>query len=475
MPNIRIQTELPGPKSKAWLDRRAAAIPRGVYAGTPIFIRSAEGATFEDLDGNRFIDLCGGIGCINVGHRNPRVVAAIRRQLDAFLHMCFQVTGYESYVELAEKLNQLTPGNFPKKTFFVNSGAEAVENAVKIARSHTGRSAVICFEDGFHGRTMMGLSLTSKTHPYKAGFGPFLSDVYRIPYGVPARDRPITKCHPERSRRCEAEAAESKDLYFDPAYYERMLEDIFARVVAAEHVAAVVIEPVLGEGGFVVPPAGFLEVLDATCKRHGIVFVADEVQTGFGRTGTLFASEQFAIEPDLILTAKSLGGGLPLAAITGRTEIMDAPGPGGLGGTFGGNPAACAAALAVIEEFADGHLLRRANELSAQFRQRALGWQKEYDFIADVRGLGAMQAIEFAHPGRDREPNAAAAKKVIQHSLKHGVLLLGAGTHDNVIRILMPLTTSDEEFGEALDVIGDGLTYAASELGLVTAAAGTIM
>jgi 4-aminobutyrate aminotransferase/(S)-3-amino-2-methylpropionate transaminase len=474
MPNIRINTELPGPKSKAWLDRRAASIPRGVYAGTPIFIRSAEGATFEDLDGNRFIDLCGGIGCINVGHRNPRVVAAIRRQLDAFLHMCFQVTGYESYVELAEKLNQLTPGNFPKKTFFVNSGAEAVENAVKIARSHTGRSAVICFEDGFHGRTMMGLSLTSKTHPYKAGFGPFLSDVYRIPYGVPARERLSNGCHPERSR----EAAESKELRFRPgsstSYYEAMLEDIFARVVAAEQVAAVIIEPVLGEGGFIVPPAGFLEVLDAMCKRHGIVFVADEVQTGFGRTGTLFASEQFAIEPDLILTAKSLGGGLPIAAITGRAEIMDAPSPGGLGGTFGGNPAACAAALAVIEEFADGHLLRRANELGEQFRQRALAWQKEYDFVGDVRGLGAMQAIEFSQrsneKGQPGEPNAAAAKKVIQYSLKHGVLLLGAGTHDNVIRILMPLVISDEEFGEAMDVIGQGLAYAAAELGMLAAA-----
>ena len=453
MPSINIA--LPGPKSKAWLDRRAAAIPRGVYAGTPIFIRSAVGATFEDLDGNRFIDLCGGIGCINVGHRNPRVIAAIRRQLDAFLHMCFQVTGYESYVELAEKLNALTPGNFPKKTFFVNSGAEAIENAVKIARSHTGRSAVICFEDGFHGRTLMGMALTSKTHPYKAGFGPFPSDIYRIPYGVPARERLSVEPAP------------------DAAYYERMLEDVFARVVAAEQIAAVVIEPVLGEGGFVVPPAGFLEVLDATCKKHGIVFVADEVQTGFGRTGTLFASEQLAIEPDLILTAKSLGGGLPLAAITGRAEIMDAPGPGGLGGTFGGNPASCAAALAVIEEFADGHLLRRANELGEQFRQRALAWQKEYDFISDVRGLGAMQAIEFSQrsseKGQPGEPNAAAAKKVIQHSLKHGVLLLGAGTHDNIIRILMPLVISDEEFSEAMDVIGDALAYAAAELGLLVA------
>jgi 4-aminobutyrate aminotransferase/(S)-3-amino-2-methylpropionate transaminase len=455
MPAIRIQTDLPGPKSKAWLDRRAAAIPRGVYAGTPLFIRSASGATFEDLDGNRFIDFCGGIGCLNVGHRNPRVLDAVRRQLDAFLHLCFQVTGYESYVELAERLNQLTPGSFPKKTFFVNSGAEAVENAVKIARSHTGRAAVIVFEDAFHGRTMLGLSMTSKTHPYKAGFGPFLSDVYRIPYGVPSRER----LSPAP----------------DAAAYERMLEDVFRQVVAAESVAAVVIEPVLGEGGFVVPPAGFLEALAATCKKHGIVFVADEVQTGFGRTGTLFASEQFAIEPDLILTAKSLGGGLPIAAITGRAEIMDAPGPGGLGGTFGGNPAACAAALAVIEEFADGHLLRRANELGKQFRERALAWQHDYEFIADVRGLGAMQAIEFSHPakpnGESGEPFAAAAKKVIQHSLKHGVLLLGAGTHDNVIRILMPLVISDEEFNEAMGVIEDGIAYAAAEVGALTASA----
>src|SRR5271155_4157457 len=403
------------------MDRRAAAVPRGVYAGTPLIVRSAEGATFEDLDGNRFIDLCGGIGCLNVGHRNPRVVAAIRRQLDAFLHMCFQVTGYESYIELAEKLNALTPGSFPKKTLFVNSGAEAVENAVKIARSHTGRSAVICFEDGFHGRTMMGLSLTSKTHPYKAGFGPFMSDVYRIPYGIPARERPHNGISPAARRHMTmGTAAEIIDLLRtlnagpgpDAAYFERMLENVFHQVVAAEQVAAVVIEPVLGEGGFVVPPAGFLEVLAATCKKHGIVFVADEVQTGFGRTGTLFASEQFNIEPDLILTAKSLGGGLPLAAITGRAEIMDAPGPGGLGGTFGGNPAACAAALAVIEEFADGHLLRRANELGAQFRERALAWQKEYDFIGDVRGLGAMQAIEFSQrsheKGQPGEPFAAA-------------------------------------------------------------------
>ena len=454
MPTIRIQTDLPGPKSKSWLDRRAAAVPRGVYAGTPLFIRRAEGATLEDLDGNRFIDFAGGIGCLNTGHRNPRVIDAIRRQLDAFLHLCFQVTGYESYVALAEKLNQLTPGSFPKKTFFVNSGAEAVENAVKIARSHTRRSAVICFEDAFHGRTLLGMGLTSKTHPYKAGFGPFPSDIYRIAYGIPARAR----------QRCQAD--------FDSAYFEHMLEDVFHQVVAPEQVAAVIIEPVLGEGGFVVSPPGFLPTLAAVCKRHGIVFVADEVQTGFGRTGTFFACEQFGVEPDLILTAKSLGGGLPLAAITGRAEIMDAPGPGGLGGTFGGNPTSCAAALAVIEEFADGHLLRRANELGARFRERALQWQKDYDFIGDVRGLGAMQAIEFTHPSSSDqagEPYAAPAKKIIHQCLKHGLLLVGAGTHDNVIRILMPLVISDEQFEEGLTVIEDGLQYTATELELIVA------
>src|SRR5580658_9399438 len=451
MPAIKVQTELPGPKSKAWLDRRAAAIPRGVYAGTPIFVRSAEGATFEDLDGNRFIDLCGGIGCINVGHRNPRVVAAIRRQLEAFLHMCFQVTGYESYVALAEKLNQLTPGNFAKKTFFVNSGAEAVENAVKIARAFTGRPAVLSVEDGFHGRTMLGLSLTSKTHPYKEGFGPFLPDVYRIPFGVPANARlsnrgPMTK-----------------------GQVNELLDQTFRRLVAAESVAAIVVEPVLGEGGFVVPPAGFLPALVEICRDRGIVFVAKEVQTGFGRTGELFASTHFGIEPDLIITAKSLGGGMPLAAITGRAEIMDAPGPGGLGGTFGGSPASCAAALAVIEEFADGQLLARARSLGDQFQRRATAWQRQHAFIADVRGVGAMQAMEFVDASG--AACAAAAKKLAQHCLQHGVLVLNAGTYDNVIRLLMPLTISDEDYNQALQVMEDGLSVVAAELGELAGAA----
>src|ERR1700761_7170681 len=420
MSSIRLKTEIPGPNSRALTARRSQAIPRGVYASTPLFVRHAEGSILEDVDGNRFLDLGGGIGCLNVGHRNPRVLGALRSQLDAFLHLCFQVTGYEGYVEVAEKLNQLTPGKFAKKTFLVNSGAEAVENAVKIARAFTGRSAVISVEDGFHGRTMMGLSLTGKTHPYKEGFGPFVPEVYRIPFGVPASAR--------LSNRGPMTVGQVAEL----------LDQTFRRVVAAESVAAIVVEPVLGEGGFVVPPAGFLPALVRICRERGIVFIADEVQTGFGRTGELFASTHFGIEPDIIVTAKSLGGGLPLAAITGRAEIMDAPGPGGLGGTFGGNPACCAAALAVFEEFADGQLLARARALGEQFQRQASAWQKQHPFIGDVRGIGAMQAMEFLDG--QGAPSAAGAKRVIQHCLQHGVLILNAGTYDNVVRLLMPLT-----------------------------------
>jgi len=440
-----MKTEIPGPNSRALTARRSQAIPRGVYASTPLFIRHAEGAVLEDVDGNRFIDLGGGIGCANVGHRNARVISAVRAQLDAFLHLCFQVTGYESYVALAEKLNEITPGKFAKKTFLVNSGAEAVENAVKIARAFTGRTAVLSVEDGFHGRTMLGLSLTSKTHPYKEGFGPFLPEVYRIPYGVPANTRLSSRGPMTRS-----EVAE-------------LLDQTFRRVVAAESVAAIVVEPVLGEGGFVVPPDGFLPALAEICRERGIVFVADEIQTGFGRTGELFACTHFGVEPDLILCAKSLGGGMPIAAVTGRAEIMDAPGPGGLGGTFNGNPVSCAAALAVIEEFADGQLLARARMLGEQFQRKASAWQRQHAFIADVRGVGAMQAMEFV--------DAKGANRLAAHCLKNGVLVLTAGTYGNVVRLLMPLTITDEEYHQALQVLEDGLHVVAAELGELAAAA----
>src|SRR3984957_3861762 len=409
MSSIRLKTEIPGPNSRALTARRSEAIPRGVYASTPLFVRHAEGSILEDVDGNRFIDLGGGIGCLNVGHRNPRVLGALRSQLDAFLHLCFQVTGYEGYVHVAEKLNQLTPGKFAKKTFLVNSGAEAVENAVKIARAFTGRPAVISVEDGFHGRTMLGLSLTSKTHPYKEGFGPFLPDVYRIPFGVPANAR-LSNQGPMTAE----QVAEQ-------------LDQTFRRVVAAESVAAIVVEPVLGGGGFVVPPAGFLPALAQICRDRGIVFIADEVQTCFGRTGELFACTHFGIEPDIIITAKSLGGGLPLAAITGRAEIMDAPGPGGLGGTFAGNPLSCAAALAVLDLFEKENLLVRANELGARFQRRAREWQTRWSIIGDIRGLGGMQAIELVQSQETKIPATDETKQITQYCYEHGLITITAG------------------------------------------------
>src|ERR1700751_3606709 len=331
MSTIQLRTAIPGPKSKALAERRAEAIPRGLSIGTPVYVAKAEGAWLEDVDGNRYLDFAGGIGCLNVGHRQEPVVEAVKAQPYLFLHTCIPVTPYESYVRLAERMNKVTPGKFPKKTIFVNSGAEAVENAVKIARAYTKRPGIIAFEDAFHGRTMMTLALTSKTHPYKAGFAPFPSEVYRVPYAYCYRCS-YSKTYP------------SCDLYC-----ARHLEDTFKRVVANEEVAAVIADPVLGEGGFVAPPPDYFKVLMELCHKHGILFIADEVQSGFGRTGALFASQRHGIEPDLLVTAKSIGGGLPLAAITGRAEIMDAPGPGGLGGTLEGNPAACEAALAVLD------------------------------------------------------------------------------------------------------------------------------
>ncbi len=438
MSAIRIKTNIPGPKSAALAERSGRSIARGVSRLTPVFVELAAGALIEDVDGNRFIDLAGGIGCLNAGHRAPGVVDALHKQVDRFLHTCFMVTPYESYVALAEKLNSLAPGNFAKKTLLVNSGAEAVENAIKIARAHTRRPAVICFEDAFHGRTLLTLSLTSKTYPYKAGFEPFASDVYRIPYAY---------CY-----RCSYNLA-----YPDcKLHCARHLEDTFKRVVAAESVAAVIAEPVLGEGGFVAPPAGWLQTLHEICRRHGIVLIADEVQTGFGRTGKFFACEHYGVEPDLLLMAKSLGGGLPLAAVTGRAEIMDNTGPGSLGGTFGGNPLSCQAALAVIEAIESQNLNARALELGSIFRERAALWQKHLPQIGDVRGLGAMQALEVVRP-ENGAPDSQVTDKVVRYCLERGVILVTAATHNNVIRLLMPLVITNEEMNEALDILETGL------------------
>jgi 4-aminobutyrate aminotransferase / (S)-3-amino-2-methylpropionate transaminase / 5-aminovalerate transaminase len=439
MATIQLKTQIPGPKSKALSERRSRAVPRGLSHATPIYVARTEGAILEDVDSNRYIDFAGGIGCLNTGHRAPGVLTAIERQLDKFLHTCVQVTPYESYIRLAERLNQVTPGNFPKKTLFVNTGAEAVENAVKIARAATGRPGIIAFEDAFHGRTMMALSLTSKTHPYKAGFQPFPGEVYRIPYAYCYRCSYSLK-YPS----CEL-------------YCARHLEDTFKRVVAQEGVAALIAEPVLGEGGFVAPPLDYFRKLIDICHKHRLLFIADEVQTGFGRTGALFACERYGIEPDIIVTAKSIGGGLPLAAITGRAEIMDAPGPGGLGGTFAGNPVACEAALAVLDMFEQQDLNARANELGEQFQNRARAWQKRWPMIGEVRGLGAMQALELVQSQDKREPATEETKAITQYCYEHGVITISAGTYGNIIRLLMPLVITDNQMDEALDVLEGAL------------------
>ena len=449
MGTIQIKTAIPGPKSKALAKRRDRAVPRGLSQSTPVYVAKAEDAWLEDVDGNRYVDFAGGIGCINVGHRREAVVAAIREQLDRYLHTCVQVTPYEAYVRLAERMNEVTPGRFRKKTLFVNSGAEAIENAVKIARVHTGRPGIIAFEDAFHGRTMMTLALTSKTHPYKAGFAPFPSDVYRIPYAY---------CY-----RCSYSLRYPSCDVFCASH----LEDTFKRVVAAEEVAAVIAEPVLGEGGFVVPPKEFFRILIDICHNHGVLFIADEVQSGFGRTGKLFASEHYGIEPDIVVTAKSLGGGLPLAAVTGRAEIMDAPGPGGLGGTFAGNPLSCAAALAVLDIFEHENLLERANALGNRFQKRAREWQERWPMIGDVRGLGAMQAIELVQSPEKREPAADEANQIVQYCYEHGLIVLSAGSYSNVIRVLVPLVGTDAQMDEGLDVLEAALKAACEKKAVV--------
>jgi 4-aminobutyrate aminotransferase / (S)-3-amino-2-methylpropionate transaminase / 5-aminovalerate transaminase len=436
MATIQIRSEIPGPRSRALLARREAAIPRGPSNATPIFASRADGAVIEDVDGNRYLDFAGGIGCLNVGHRSPRVVAAVREQLEKYLHLCFAVTPYEGYVAVAEKLNALTPGKFAKKTMLVNSGAEAIENAIKIARAYTKRPSVICFEDAFHGRTLLAMSLTSKTHPYKAGFEPFASDVYRIPFAYPYRGE-------------NGATAET---------FAHALENAFKRSVAPESVAAVIAEPVLGEGGFVVPPMGYFKIVQEICRKHGIVFIADEVQSGFARTGKWFASEHFGIEPDLITMAKSMGGGMPIAAVTGRAEIMDAPGVGGLGGTYCGHPASCAATLAAIETIEKEDLLARSVAIGERFETRARSWKQKWPLVGEVRGLGGMCAMELVRDEATREPADTETKEIARYCYEHGLILITAGTYNNVIRILVPLVVTDEQFDEGLAVIEAALT-----------------
>ena len=441
---IRLRTEIPGPKSRALLARRAQAVPRGVPAVTPIAIVQAEGALVTDADGNRLIDFGGGIGVVNTGHREASVVAAVRGQLDRFAHVCFPVSTYEPYVELAERLNQVTPGNHSKRTFFVNSGAEAVENAVKVARSFTRRQAIVCFEHGFHGRTNLALALTSKAIPYKQGFGPFAPEVYRIPFPY---------CY-----RCEVRQQSGGARQCCMASGPH-LEQVFAGTVDPDSVAAIIIELELGEGGFVPAPREYVSALAQFARSHGILLIVDEIQTGFGRTGKLFACEHYDLVPDIITTAKSLAGGLPLAAITGRADVMDAPSPGGLGGTYGGNPLACAAALAVLDAMETQQLPARGARMGDRIRTRFCQWAERHPCIGDVRGLGAMVGMELVQSRETRAPDKVLTARLQAAALERGVILLSSGTFGNTVRVLAPLTTPDEIMDEGLDAVETALDF----------------
>jgi 4-aminobutyrate aminotransferase/(S)-3-amino-2-methylpropionate transaminase len=434
---IQLKTALPGPRSRELEARRRRAVPAGIGHATPIYAESARGALVTDVDGNVLIDFAGGIGTLNVGHANPDVVRSAAAQLERLAHTCFSVAPYEPYVALAERLNAITPGRFPKKTMLANSGAEAVENAVKIARRATGREAVVVFEHAFHGRTLLTMSMTSKVRPYKLGFGPFAPEVYRLPYPGDRRGRPS---RPEETA--------------------RDLEAFFRTQVAAERVACVVIELVLGEGGFLVAPPEYVASLSRVCGEHGILLVVDEVQTGFGRTGKMFACEHYGLEPDLLTLAKSLGGGLPISAITGRADVMDAAQVGGLGGTYVGNPVSCAAALAAIDFIESQRLPERAAAIGRTVEGRFGRFLERFPFVGDARGLGAMRAIELVRDRASGEPDKDRTDRVLRMAWENGLILVGAGTYGNVIRTLMPLVIADGELAEGLDVLEHALQQA---------------
>jgi 4-aminobutyrate aminotransferase/(S)-3-amino-2-methylpropionate transaminase len=430
----KLVTEVPGPKSQEWFSRRAAAVPGGVANLHPIVTARASGAIVEDVDGNRLIDLATGISVLNVGHSAPEVVAAAQRQLELDTHTCFHVTANEPYIELAERLNELAPIEGPSKTMFANSGAEAVENAVKIARKATGRPAVIAFDHAFHGRTLMGMTLTAKVMPYKQGMGPFAPEVYRLPFAYPYR-------WPSGPERCAEEAL---------AY----ALDEMHKHIGEDNIACVVLEPIQGEGGFVVPAPGFVEGIAGYCAANGIVFVADEIQSGMGRAGRWFAIEDEGVSPDIVTTAKSLGGGLPISAVTGKADLMEAVHVGGLGGTYGGNPVAAAAALAVLDKIESEGLLTRAIRIGDVVGHRLDAMQRRHPQVGEVRGRGAMRAIELVADPTTKEPIAAETMAAIsQGALERGVLLLTAGTYGNVVRLLPPLTIDDALLADALDVL----------------------
>ncbi|TGD86577.1 4-aminobutyrate--2-oxoglutarate transaminase [Mycolicibacterium sp. CH28] len=431
----KLVTDIPGPVSIELTKRRVAAVSRAVGVTMPVYAARAAGGIIEDVDGNRLIDLGSGIAVTTIGNSSPRVVDAVRAQVADFTHTCFMVTPYEEYIAVTEHLNRLTPGSYEKRSALFNSGAEAVENAVKIARAYTGKSAVVAFDHAYHGRTNLTMALTAKSMPYKSGFGPFAPEIYRAPMSYPYRDGLIDK---EWGTNGELAA-------------ERALT-VIDKQIGAANLAAIIIEPIQGEGGFIVPAPGFLPTLRAWCTDHNVVFIADEVQSGFARTGAMFACEDEGIEPDLIVSAKGIADGLPLAAVTGRADIMDAPNVSGLGGTYGGNPVACAAALATIETIELDGLLERAKHIEALMKDKLGRLQADDDRIGDVRGRGAMIAVELVKSGTG-EPDAELTKALTSKAHAQGVVVLSCGTFGNVLRFLPPLTISDELLIEGLDVL----------------------
>ncbi len=415
-------------------DRREF-IPRGIFNMTPLIISEAKGARVKDITGRQYIDFAGGVGVLNVGHCPDALVEALRDQAGKYIHTCFHLMMYEPYIALAEKLSHIVPGDFPKKTLLANTGAEAIENGVKVARYFTKRPGVIAFEGGYHGRTLLALSLTGKVKPYKLGFGPFVPGVYRIPYAYCYRC-PLGMEYPSCDLRC--------------ADY---VKEVFRVHAPSQEIAALVVEPVLGEGGIVVPPTGYLERVKGICSEEGIVFIADEVQTGMGRTGKMFACQHFGLAPDVIIVGKSLAGGLPLSAVTGRGEIMDAPHVGGLGGTFSGNPLACRAAMEVIAMIQDNALTSRAVEIGRRTVDRLKGFQEEFPIIGHIRWLGAMIGLELVRDRRTKEPATKETRQVIKSCYERGLVITRSGAFSNVIRTLMPLVITDEEIDEGLSIL----------------------
>ncbi len=435
MRELRRVTDIPGPQSRALLARRQRAVSNAIFNETPLFVAKGRGAVVEDVDGNEYVDFIGGVGALNVGHASAEIVDAIRGQAENFVHISFQIMMYESFVALLERLADLTPGEFRKKGMLANSGAEGIENAVKVARAYTRRPGVVTFIGGFHGRTLLAMTLTTKHHPFKAHYGPYVPAVHRVPFAHCYRC-PLKLQYPS----CEIACADS-------------LKEMLDTSLSGDEVAAVVAEPVLGEGGFVVPPPEFWPIIKRTCEAYGILFIADEIQTGFGRTGKMFASEHWNLEPDIMVLSKSLAAGVPLSAVVGRAEVLDAPEVGGLGGTFGGNPLGCAAALKVIERIEHDNLVERAQLIGHRICERFLAMKERFSMIGDVRGLGAMIAMELVRDSETKEPATTETDAILKACYENGLLILSAGLQGNVIRCLAPLVIADDELTLGLDIL----------------------